>query len=258
MKNFEKLNPGWRNDEIRIHFDDEYPNFKRYLDAHFKPKSCGRLEELFRRYDMWQAFQENKRRSVVGANRFFDKFFFEAPTPSGRYASDPDAVLVRHIVIELIDEGIFTIDTQGIIFHEKVELLALVNRFGVSDSAFKDMLTALRRDRTEYLRVHGQAACAEYALYQWLGAMILRKRIPPRAFFCMHPVLEARKEENARALVQEFDADIQHLAEPVSRDNLTAAAELFEKGGYRYCDKEALINRALDAKQKDLPRIVPK
>ncbi len=129
------------------------------------------------------------------------------------------------------------------LFHEEVELRAWL-RLG---HRFEDVMTQdyYQQHYTEvYPVAHAEAMAAELALLVGFAAREGFPRVPERAFVLVGPLIERRGVTAAMADRRlKFNPAI--AAQTPTRDELEAAARVYEAGGYRYRDRERVLDEAL-------------
>jgi hypothetical protein len=132
----------------------------------------------------------------------------------------------------------------AMLYHEEVELRAWL-RLGhrLDDVMTKDYYQ--QRYPEVYPVAHAEAMAAELALLAGFATRAGFPRVPERAFVLVGPMVERRGV--APAMVDrrlKFNPAI--AAQAPTRDELETAARVYEAGGYRYRDRNRVIEAARD------------
>ncbi len=268
QQTFEELNPDWRSHEDTSRVNIKFPNFKAYMKAHRGPSWTvnRRIRRFLAEFEPWAEFKRNSKSEIIQANELFNRFFLgknynpsEKPAAPQelQYNPDDNIVLVRHLFVELSDKGIFTIDSEAVLLHERTECLEGIKFFDGIERAWKAIHeeqvynTRLKEDITYYDMVHSKASEVEYDFYQYMGEKIANVKIPLKAFLYAHPFNEAFGWPG----IERLDKTVKHMkasprlvgefAKPVTREEIKLAADIFEIGGYHYIDKHRIINLEL-------------
>ncbi len=227
------LPENWRDYEDTEKALRIFPNMKEYIYAH---ENTAIIDHL-RKYKPWESLNDNNNEPYIEqANELFKQFFLQK-FDDNKYCSDSQSVLVRHLFEYVNNNNILTIDSEGTLLHEKIEMLEWVKRYGSS----KDALTALTKERAydEFgHEVHKVAIEAEYSFYQYICNEITGEELPFAAFLYAHPIIEALEHPNRNKLDNIFRYNKHHLEEKVTDEQIKKAANFFEKGGYKYINKK--------------------
>ncbi|MBW6451887.1 MAG: hypothetical protein K0B02_04110 [DPANN group archaeon] len=113
-----------------------------------------------------QSIENNNEYNIQEANELFNAFFLQK-FDDNQYCSDPQSVLVRHLFEYIKNNKIQTIDSEGVLLHEKIEMIEWIKRYGNSKNAMIALIKERAYDTFGH-EVHKIAIENEYGMYQFL------------------------------------------------------------------------------------------
>lgn len=151
----------------------------------------------------------------------------------------PDAIYI----LGFMEQNTRRLDALSMIFHEKVELAAWLEL----GHRLEDVMT-LEYNQEHYPEVyptaHSRAMRAELELIEAFAHEQGMATAPALAYVLVAPMAEERGVEVA-LMARRLRHNPEYQDATVSRQHLDNATQVYERGGYRYQDRQRLIDEAL-------------
>lgn len=153
-------------------------------------------------------------------------------------------------VFEIMQNREKTLDQYSTIFHEEVEFMEWMNL----KHKYEDIMT-IEYYQKHYMEVypvaHRKAVIEELGLIKYFAMKKNYPNIPEVAYNLVSPLIEyygvaVERMQGRLKYNQEYLAQVKYI----TRKDLETAAKVYEEGGYKYKDKDRLINESLELVKK--------
>jgi len=251
---FTKKNRFWKMFEDRDEaFNKKYPNWRKFLINHVS-KNQRVISNFCHKNEDWIRFNDKPKRKYKSANELFEEVFLtrhEDKQGNLKYESGGDECLIRHMLADVRERrGMYTIDTEGQILHEKMEMMMWIKKYNIVETALDQILNGDAYEKY-YDYAHSPSCEVEFKFYQdFAGAMVRkfsRKKIPFKAFLFVDPLRDACEDDRASVLHSclKFDYNQNRLDEKITKKDIMDAVRAFELGGYKYTNRRKTIENAI-------------